>query len=419
MTPTLHNRCFGSRLALCLALGAAAHAPANPAGLTPGYYYTDLTIASSAGTATVPVTYFISSNSSLALNPSGTQLSMTAGGAVAVADTSFLVSVSGTAPVAWTAAVLPGASWLNVATTSGSSTATAPGAVTYSINQSAAAALAAGAYYGTIRVTSTSVVNSPQDFQVVIDVTAATVKQQPNPTPAGLIFVTSVGRTLAPQTDQVFASSATPIAYQASTATLDGNSWLSVTPATGTTSASAPAQTSVAVSTGGLAAGIYYGTVSYSLSAAAVRTVNVTLVLEAAGQAVPASTSGPTLSSPAQTSSSCTPTQIIPTQTGLVSNFASPASWPTPLSVQLNDNCGNSITNGQVVTTFSNGDPPLALGLVNPSSGLYFATWTPRGTASQVTITATATAPGFATAPKVMAAPGVVPATPRAELTNE
>ncbi len=34
MTPTLHNRCFGSRLALCLALGAAAHAPANPAGLT-------------------------------------------------------------------------------------------------------------------------------------------------------------------------------------------------------------------------------------------------------------------------------------------------------------------------------------------------------------------------------------------------
>jgi uncharacterized protein (TIGR03437 family) len=375
---------------------------ANPTGLSPGYYYTNVTIVSSAGTTTVPVTFFIASNASLTLNPSGTQLSMTLQSVVAVPNTSFLVSVSGTAPVAWSATVLPGAPWLNLVTTSGSSTAASPGVVTYSINQAAAAAIILpGAYYATIRVTSTGVVNSPQDFQIVLNVTPATVKQQPNPTPAGLIFVTSLNGTPAAQTDLVYASSATPIAYQASASTTDGAGWLSVSPATGTTSASSPAPSKVAISTTGLAAGVYYGTVSYSLSAAAVRAVNVTLVVQAAGQAGVAaagSLSPDRVSSPTQTGSSCTATQIVPTQTGLVSNFASPASWPTPISVQLNNNCGAAVANGQVVATFSNGDPPLALSLVNSASGLYFGTWTPRSSGPQVTITTTAIVPGFPTA---------------------
>jgi uncharacterized protein (TIGR03437 family) len=85
----------------------------------------------------------------------------------------------------------------------------------------------------------------------------------------------------------------------------------------------------------------------------------------------------------------------VPTQTGLVTNFAAPAAWPTPLEIQLSTNCGNPVTNGQVVATFSNGDPPLSLTLANASTGRYSGTWTPRGTGSQVTILAKATAPGF------------------------
>jgi uncharacterized protein (TIGR03437 family) len=371
----------------------AINITANPAGLSPGFYFADLTIVSSAGTTAVPVTFFVAANPSLALEPSGVQLIMPAGGVAAVPDTSFLVSVSGTAPVAWTAAVLPGAPWLNLSTASGTSTGTAPGAVNYSINQSAAGALTSQAYYATIRVTSTSVVNSPQDFQVVLDVTATSVKEQPNPTPAGLIFIAPLNGTAPAQIDQVFASSATATAYQAAVSTADGSSWLSVNPPTGTTSSSSPAQTNISVSPASLTAGVYHGSVSYSLSAAAVRTVNVTLVVESAGQSASLRTSQTETSHAA-----CAPSQIIPTQTALVNNFAQPASWPTPLEIQLANDCGSPVSNGQVVATFSNGDPPLALSIENPSSGLYSGTWTPRNTGSQVTVTATATAPGFTAA---------------------
>jgi uncharacterized protein (TIGR03437 family) len=102
--------------------------------------------------------------------------------------------------------------------------------------------------------------------------------------------------------------------------------------------------------------------------------------------------------SPGQTTIACAATQLIPTQTALVSDFAAPASFPTPLEIQLTTDCGNPVANGQVAVTFSNGDPPLALAAENATSGLYSGTWTPRSTGPQVVVTATAMAPGFPTA---------------------
>jgi uncharacterized protein (TIGR03437 family) len=81
---------------------------------------------------------------------------------------------------------------------------------------------------------------------------------------------------------------------------------------------------------------------------------------------------------------------------GLVNNFSTPAGWPTPLAIALLDNCGNFVTNGQVVASFTNGDPVLPLTLANPASGLYSATWTPQRTGGQVTVNARASVPGFA-----------------------
>jgi uncharacterized protein (TIGR03437 family) len=81
---------------------------------------------------------------------------------------------------------------------------------------------------------------------------------------------------------------------------------------------------------------------------------------------------------------------------GPAANFSTPVSWPALVAVNLIDNCGTAIMNGQVTATFSNGDPPLFLAAVSGSAGLYSATWTPRGTSAQVSITAAATAPGFA-----------------------
>ena len=43
-------------------------------------------------------------------------------------------------------------------------------------------------------------------------------------------------------------------------------------------------------------------------------------------------------------------------------------------------------------------DPSLTLGLVNPATGLYSGTWIPAAVSGQVTVTATATAPGLSSA---------------------
>jgi uncharacterized protein (TIGR03437 family) len=74
------------------------------------------------------------------------------------------------------------------------------------------------------------------------------------------------------------------------------------------------------------------------------------------------------------------------------------------------DTCGGVIGNGQIVASFSNGDPPLTLSPVNVSTGLYVGTWTPRHSSPQVTITARAIAPGY-TAASVQTAGQIAPNT--------
>jgi uncharacterized protein (TIGR03437 family) len=82
----------------------------------------------------------------------------------------------------------------------------------------------------------------------------------------------------------------------------------------------------------------------------------------------------------------------------LVNNFSVAALWPVPLQIRLSDDCGNAVLNGQIVATFSNGDPPLPMPLTDAVNGFYSATWTPRKPASQVNVTARVSAPGLAPA---------------------
>ncbi len=175
--------------------------------------------------------------------------------------------------------------------------------------------------------------------------------------------------------------------YQTSTSTVDGNSWLSVSPS----SSAAAGNTEVSVDVSALSPGVYYGGVTYQLPNTTAPTVSVTLVVEptiASPSAVPGPTHG-------HATAGCTPSSLAPAPTGLVNNFSAPASWPTPLSILLVDDCGNAVPTGQVIVNFTNGDPPLALGLANSTTALYSGTWTPRTTGSQVTLTATAVAGSF------------------------
>ena len=365
----------------------AINVTANPAGLGAGYYTTTLTVNSSAGSVTIPVTLLVAQSLTMTVNPSGTQFSAPAGSSPGSASGSFNVSATGTGTVNWTAALAPGANWVTLNTSTGTSTAASAGAVTYSLNPGVITALAPATYFATINVSATGVADPLQQFQIVLNVTAANATVTPVLSSAGLIFTANVNGSVAAQNIKVFASAGQAVTpYQASASTSDGAAWLTVTPPTGSATILGAAPSSVSVNDTGLAPGVYSGGVSYAFSSDAVRTVNVTLLVlnTPTGSAVKGIS--------ADASSTCTPSKLIGTQTSLYSNFAQAAGWPTPLSVNLMDDCGSPVNGASMTTTFSNGDPPMALAPRDTVSGIYVGTWTPRNLSSQVTVTATAMA---------------------------
>jgi len=362
----------------------------DPSTLSIGFYRTAVDISASTGTISVPVTFFVSGSASMNLAPAGTQFNMQVGAAPGNPNGSFLITVAG-GTIGWTATLLPGANWVTLNTASGTSSDTQPATVSYSINGNAAG-LATGAYYATIEVASTGVSNSPQDYEVVLSVAPATQGAVLDPEPAGLLFLTTVGGTPPPQIVTVYSSSTTPVSYQAAASTNGGGSWLSVAPPVGTTSVGTADRSTVSINTAGLAQGIYTGGVSYAFSNAGVRTVNVTAIVQPAGGGAAGLRPNADAANP---KAACSPTTLVPTETGLVNNFSAPATWPTPLAITLADDCGHPVTNASVVATFTNGDPELALPLANSATGLYTATWTPRASSPQVIITAVAAAPGL------------------------
>jgi hypothetical protein len=407
--------CMAGPPASSLAGGVSAMIPVtvDPSVLSPGFYRTQVDITTSGGTGAVPVTLFISANSTLTLAPAGSLFTQPAGSAPGNPNGSFLVNVNSSTPVNFSAAIIPVAglpvpSWLVLGTPAGSASSTQPGTVSFSIDPAAAALLAPGAYYGEIQIGSPDVSNSPKYFEVVLNVAAANSPVAPDPEPGGLLFITSVGGVLPPQTVKVYSSSASASTFQTSAATASGGGWLSVTPDTGNASATAPGITTVSVDTSRLSAGVYQGGVSYSLSATAVRTVSVTLIVTSTGGTGGAGSVSVLSPNALPRAGSCTPTLLVPAQTGLVSSFSQPAGWPTPLQIVLANDCGSTVTNGQIVATFSNGDPPLALPLANPAQGVYSGTWSPARPSSQVAIKVTASAPGFPAATSQIAG-AVVP----------
>jgi uncharacterized protein (TIGR03437 family) len=363
---------------------------ADPTGLARGYYRGVLTIRASTGVSAVPVTLFVSSSSSISLQPSGVQFQSLAGGVPNGPFTSFLVNVSGTSAVNWSASVLPGASWLSLTGAGGSASPSQPGAVNFTINPGIAAGLTSKTYYGTIRVSIDGFSNTPQDFEVVLNVGPSNGTQRPYPSPGGLLFITQGAAIPAPQAVTVSTNSIFAVDTQLSTSTADGGNWLSATPLMGQAQPTRSLATQVSVDPSKLTPGIYTGGVNYAFSSLAVRTVNVTLIVKALPKPAINSGFGPLADPP-----TCTPTRLATVQTALVSNFSQPTAWPTPLQMLLINDCGNAVPNGQIVATFSNGDPPLALRVADAGIGLYSTTWVPRGSSQQTTITLRASATGF------------------------
>jgi uncharacterized protein (TIGR03437 family) len=291
--------------------------------------------------------------------------------------------------VNWTATLVSGSNWLSLVNSSGTASSSTEGNLTLALTSNATE-LVAGPYYAIIKVTDPNSLNSPQYITAVLNLEPSATTPAPYLVPGGVFFTSIAGATSGPpaQQVQVNTSSATAVAFNASTSTADGGTWLSVTPNTGNVSGQTSGSIVISVDPAGLAAGIYSGNVTVSIGQL-IESVNVTFVVSAAAS----SSAVPGLRPHA---SACTATELAITETALPDNFAVPAGWPATLIVQLNDNCASPVTNGSVMASFSNGDG--ALQLVGDNLGNYSATWQPSGVNGNMVVTLNATAGALAPA---------------------
>jgi uncharacterized protein (TIGR03437 family) len=369
----------------------------NTSGLQVGSYHDAIHLSSPVGNVDIPISLFVAeSGPILALNTTGVLFQARQnGGSSITSNIEILDDGDQNSTVNWTASLVSGSDWLNLLSSSGSATPAVPGLLSLAPFQNATQ-MKPGAYYALVKIADSKSLNSPQFLIVVLYLEPDSATPTPQVFPAGLFFTATAGGS-SPAAQQVLinTSSAAAVPFQVATTTSQG-SWLSAAPSSGVASGQAPGGISVSVNPSGLAAGIYTGNVSVSISEA-LQSVNVTFVVLPASAASVGSRPAPKVVGPrpevlgpAPKVLGCTPTSLAITETGLANNFAVPAGWPATLIVQLNDDCGTLVLDGNVVATFSNGDAALAL--VGDSLGNYSATWQPGAVTSELVVTLNATA---------------------------
>jgi uncharacterized protein (TIGR03437 family) len=290
-----------------------------------------------------------------------------------------------------TSTISGGSGWLSVSLGSGAIDVNqAPPLINVRVDH---AGLSPGDYYGQVRVEAPEAPNSPQILSVVLNVSAPTVNPGPEVFPTGLVFVGQPGGAQpAAQAIRVtnLTASATPFTTAAS---FDGRpNWFTHTPSSGDVNPGQPVNIQVRPAAG-LPAGVYRGALALNFPRDNTsRLVNLLAVI--APPPVLALTEDEPLrlpaGGPAQTG--CVPARLLPVFTLLGANFNANVAWPTPIAVNVVDDCGAPMSTGAVTVTFSNGDPPLAL--LSAQDGRWSGTWAPRNVRTpELTVSATARQP--------------------------
>jgi uncharacterized protein (TIGR03437 family) len=353
----------------------------NTQGLQVGAYHDVILFSSGGANISVPVALFVSGGGAiLQLSVTGERFQARSGGGFSNPQTVQILDTGDpNSSLAWTAKFVSGSQYFSASALSGNATPSNPGTLVLAPTGNALQ-MAPGGYYGLLEISS-SALNSPLYVVLVLDLADPTTPPLPDPSPAGLVFIGNAGQPIStPQMVNINTSSTAPVPFQVSVLTADGGNWLTVNPSTGTATGQSPAQITLSVDATQLAAGIYSGEVDISMSGA-LRSVNITLIAQPAAGSLTAKAAARAVGA----AGACTPSALALTETGIVNNFAVPAGWPAALTVQLNDDCGNAVSNGSVTANFSNGDPSLMLTGTQP--GTYSATWQPGVVSSQMTIT--------------------------------
>jgi uncharacterized protein (TIGR03437 family) len=373
---------------------------ADPSQLAPGTYSGVITISVKDQTLGVSVLAVVGGTQpSIQLSQTGLRFQAVSGGtATAPQSITVLNPGAGTLTFSASASTISGGTWLSVSPATGTSVDKAGGTVTVSVNPTG---LQPGDYYGTIQFSAPGVVNSPQVASVVLNVLSQADSPGAFVAPTGLIFVGRSGGT-GPAAKTISVTNPSPVAltYLVTPFANNGsNSWLTVTPASGSVSATQPATVSVQPNLTGLAAGIYIGDLTVNIVPATdtstttpstappqIFHIEILLVVLPAG-------SSPAIQSVSQTgfrpqAVGCTPTKLLPVFTQLGTGFTAEVAWPTAVEVTVVDDCGTPVVSGSVTALFTSGDPALALDSLN--DGRWTATWNATHASTQVTITAQA-----------------------------
>jgi hypothetical protein len=200
----------------------------------------------------------------IAVAPSSLQFAYTVGGTVPVAQ-SIQVTNSGGGTLNWSATT--SASWLSVATASG----TAPSTLSVLVSP---AGLGAGTYTGSVQITAAGASNSPVSVTVTLTVAPAAAVLAVSP--QALTFNYTVGGSVpATQGISIANTGGGTLSWVASASA----AWVGLSSASGT----APATLSVSVTPATLAAGSYSATVLITAAGAtgSPASVSVTLVVQA------------------------------------------------------------------------------------------------------------------------------------------
>ena len=294
----------------------------NPTGLSPGSYNGTITItapgaSNSPQTVSVSLTVTSSTSTTISLNPSVLNYAYQSGGNLPQAQA---VTVTASLAVAFTAAASAGG-WLSVSPASG----TTPASLSVSVNPTG---LSPGSYNGTITITAPGASNSPQTVSVSLVVSSigsiGTATMSVNPSVLNYAYQ-SGGNLLPPQAVTVAATSA--VAFTASAA---GSSWLSVSPASGTT----PFSLSVSVNPTALSPGVYSGTITITALGASnsPQTVSVSLVVSSIGAAT-INVNPSVLNYAYQSGGNLPPPQAVTVAASWAAAFTAAASGGTWLSV--------------------------------------------------------------------------------------
>jgi len=230
----------------------------------------------------VPLTFELDvtgySGPPITVDPSGVSFSLIQNGAAATQSVSIANFGNQDSQFSASATTNTGGNWLTISPSLGTIPPFGSANVAVTADPSH---LAPGTYSGVITIT----VNDQTFAVAVLAVVAGT---QPNIqlSQTGLRFLAvSGGAATSPQSITVLNPGAGTLNFSASASTISGGNWLSVSPASGTSSAKSAGSVTVSVNPAGLQPGDYYGTVQFSASGAVNSPQVASVVLNVLSQA--------------------------------------------------------------------------------------------------------------------------------------